>query len=226
MSAVLDTVLEKPIEEIAEAEEQEDGIRPYRFTVRQLFAAVEADIFEHPERLELIDGEILEKVTAQKRPHYSSVRAATKVLERAFGPEYEVRPQGRFEFSEYDYVEPDVMVVPGTYLNYVDKDPEPVEVLLILEVSDTTIRTDRGKKLAKYARIGIREYWIINLNTLRVEVYREPAEMPNSKFGYGYQVSTQRAYGESVSTLALPDTVILVADLMPGRQDEPANPAN
>ncbi len=129
----------------------ESGVRVRHWTVEDFFRAVNMNFFEHPERLELIDGEVVERMTAQNDPHFTHVHVATIVLGKAFGPECVVRQQGPFQISDKDYVEPDVLVVKGTYLDYLDKGPDPSDVILVMEVSDTTLAFDRNRKAALYA---------------------------------------------------------------------------
>ena len=74
----------------------------------------------------------------------------------------------------YDEPEPDVSVVRGSRLDYKDRIPEPADIALLVEVSDSTLSGDRGKKLPAYAKGGIPVYWIINLVDRQVEVYSGP----------------------------------------------------
>jgi len=194
----------------------DSGAMPYRWTVDSFFRAVERGAFDNPERLELLDGEVVERM-AQGIPHYYSVRAVATRVPVVFAEPCEIRQSGRWTLSDVDYVEPDVLFAVGTFMDYIDRDPRVDEILLVVEVSDTTLQLDRGRKGAKYARIGVAEYWIVNVSERQIEVYRDPAPMPESQWGYGYRTVTYHKESESIRPLTATGAgEIRVADLLPG----------
>jgi Uma2 family endonuclease len=76
----------------------------------------------------------------------------------------------------YDEPEPDISIVPGANADYRSRVPDPADVAMLVEVSDWTPGTDRGLKLAAYAKDGIAVYWIVNLVDRQVEVYTRPTK--------------------------------------------------
>jgi len=148
-------------------------------TIRQLHSwtrteydrMVEAGVFPPGSRLELIEGEIVD-MTPQGSHHFTMVRLLEDVLRSAFGPGFEVRTQGPLALDEGSEPEPDVAVVRGAPLDYLDA--HPTTALLVVEVSDTSLGFDRLRKKRLYARNGIAEYWILDVNSRRLEVYRDP----------------------------------------------------
>lgn len=108
--------------------------------------------------------------------------------------------------------EPDVLVVPGQWQDYEDHHPTPPEVCLLVEVSDATLRKDRGEKVHTYARAGIADYWIVNLVNRQLEVYRDPAPMNG---GYGYKTVQTLFDGDSIAPLSAPSGTVAAADLFP-----------
>jgi Uma2 family endonuclease len=102
--------------------------------------------------------------------------------------------------------EPDVAVVPGKARDYTFA--HPTTAALVVEVADTSLALDRKTKQAVYARNGIPEYWVVNLQDHCLEVYRGPQ-------GDQYQFRTVLRHGETVAPLANPDRAIAVADLLP-----------
>ena len=90
---------------------------------------------------------------------------------------------------------------------YADDHPGVESLLLVIEVSDTTLRYDRGTKATLYAAAGIREYWIVNLSGRQLEVYREPSQQ-------GYRNLTLLAAEETVAMLALPDFTLSVGAIL------------
>jgi Uma2 family endonuclease len=186
----------------------QQGIRPRRWTREEYYRAAELGLFRPEERLELLDGEILEKMGPHKSPHAAAVAEAARVLPHAFGPGHHVRSQLPLILNDESEPEPDAVVVPGTGFDYQDSHPCAHDALLVVEVSDTTLHFDRGRKRAAYARAGVREYWILNLPERQLEVCRDPS-------GARYRSVTICGEQEMVTPLATPHASIRVSDLLP-----------
>ena len=182
---------------------------PRLWTRAEYYRAAEVGLFGADERLELIEGEVLAKVSPQRAPHSTSVRAATEALTNAFGHGFEVRAQLPLTLSDRSEPEPDVLVASGSWRTYEDHHPGAAEALLLVEVSDSTLAYDRIRKASLYADAGVREYWIINLVERTLEIRRNPSP----GLGYGdVAVLTEDAV---CSPLAAPNASILVSDLLP-----------
>jgi hypothetical protein len=117
-----------------------------------------AGVFGPEDRLELLDGEIID-MAPQKSRHATAVTLVGEALRTLFRSGATVRVQLPFSLDDRSEPEPDVAVVPGNPRDY--RDAHPSRALLICEVSDTTLGYDRGRKLTAYARAGIPEYWIL-----------------------------------------------------------------
>jgi Uma2 family endonuclease len=154
------------------------------------------------ERIELIRG-VLVKKAPRRAPHASTVQKLTEILIKKPKDWFVVRVQLPLVLSEDTEPEPDVAVVARG-----DYDAEhPSTALLIIEVSDATLKTDRAKA-AVYASAGIAEYWIINLVARTVEVYTAPD-------GERYaEVRTLRA-GDTLRSAGLPDLAVAVSEILP-----------
>jgi Uma2 family endonuclease len=111
----------------------------------------------------------------------------------------------------HDDPEPDVAVVIGSARDYIGS-KNRVDPLLVIEVSDTTLRHDRVKKGRRYARAGIRDYWIVNLVDGQLEVYRNPHR---SGLHFTYDQALVFFKGQSLPPLAAPNSPIKVDDLLP-----------
>jgi len=194
------------------AEEQEESLRPRRWTRAEYYRLGEAGFFED-ERVELLDGEIW-TLPPQKTPHFSAVEASAEVLIALFGEGYTVRRQGPMTLDDGTEPEPDVLIVPGSRRDYEDHHPTPPEVCLLVEVSDSTLAKDRGKKANDYARAGIVEYWIVNLVDRQLEVFRDPAVLPT---GYGYKLRRVLLEADTIAPLSAPGRSVTVADLLPAK---------
>jgi Uma2 family endonuclease len=122
-------------------------------------------------RLELVDGEILD-MAPQRSLHSTGVRLVEEALRAAFGAGFDVRAQLPLAVDDRSEPEPDIAVVVGAPRDY--RDSHPKTALLVVEVADSSLTFDRTRKLAMYARNGIEDYWILNLETQVLEVYRQP----------------------------------------------------
>jgi len=195
-------------------------LRPRRWTRAEYYRLGEAGFFDG-ERVELLDGEVW-TLPPQGTPHFSAIRRASGGLDAAFGPGFEIREQAPITLDDGAEPEPDVAVVPGSWRDYEDHHPTPAEVRLLIEVSDATLRKDRGEKAEDYARAGIADYWIVNLVHRQLEVYRDPFARPDRAF---YRASQILLPGEAVAPLSAPQSKVAVADLLPAVPPAPDGPA-
>lgn len=204
-------VVESAVIEVAVADgPQEDLLRPRRWTTAEYYRMGELGLFDD-ERVELLDGEIW-TLPPQKTPHFAAIRRAVDALEAAFGEGFDFRQQVAMTLEDGTEPEPDVLVVPGRWQDYEDHHPTPSEARLLVEVSDATLRKDRGEKVRTYARAGIADYWIVNLVNRRLEVYRDPAPMNG---GYGYKTVQTLFDGDAIAPLFAPNGTVAVVDLFP-----------
>ncbi len=189
----------------------------HRLWTREEFErAGEMGLFGPEERLELIAGEVVRKITPQKTPHATSLSLASEALRRIVGPDCHLRDQLPLALGPDSEPEPDLAVVAGSPRDY--EGEHPATALLVVEVSDTTLTFDRTTKAGLYASAGVREYWIINLRDRVLEVLREPAPMGDQPFGHHYLSVTRYTESQTVSSLLAPDHAVPIADLLPRRQ--------
>jgi len=188
-----------------------ESVARRRWTRSEYYKMAELGVFGPDDRLELIGGEIIH-MCPQKRPHAMSVSLAATALRAIFEPDHHVQTQSPLALGLDSDPEPDVAVVAGRERDY----PEhPTTAVLVVEVSDTTLRYDRYRKASLYAQAGIPDYWLLNLPRRQLEVRREPVPMPDRPFGYGYRVVRRFNASDHVSPLAAPASHVLVADLLP-----------
>ena len=146
-----------------------------RFTVEEYHQMGEAGILGEDDRVELIEGEIVQ-MTAIGRRHAACVAELTRLLVPAVGDRALLWPQNPVRLSRDTEPQPDIVLLRPRADRYVDSEAGPEDVLLLIEVADTSQRYDRMVKLRLYARAGIREYWIVDLQGEAIEVYRQPEE--------------------------------------------------
>ena len=179
--------------------------RAHRFTRAEYHRMGEAGVFPPGVRLELIDGEVLE-VSPQRPPHALAVHLCLEALRTAFSTGHWVRCQLPLACEPDGEPEPDVSVVPGEARHYLADHPRAA--LLVVEVADSTLRTDRLDKAALYARMAIPEYWILNLADRILEVHRAPT-------GDRYAVVERLDAQARITPLGLPGSAIAVGTLLP-----------
>ena len=177
----------------------------YRLSRVEYDRAVEAGAFEPEAKLELIDGS-LHAMTPEGTAHTTGMHLVADCLRQVFGSGFFVRIQNPLAVDQYSEPEPDVAVVTGTVRDY--RYAHPTAAVLVVEISDKSLRHDRTVKQRLYARCGIPEYWILALPENRLEVYRNPG-------GDGYRSVSYRGAGDEIAPLGRPDTRIAVDDLLP-----------
>lgn len=144
------------------------------FNVDDYYRMAEVGIFAPDERrLELIEGEIF-KMSPIGTKHASCITRLTAIFGDGLKNAAQVSIQNPVRLDDLSEPEPDVMLLKPRKDFYAEAHPVPADVLLLIEVSDTTLRYDRTVKLPLYARSGIVEVWIVNLKKKVVEVYRKP----------------------------------------------------
>jgi Uma2 family endonuclease len=177
--------------------------RARRFTADEFERMVELGIFREDERLELIDGGIVEMAPVGD-PHGLCVSQVNKRLVMGVGDGALVWVHGPVRLGTSSVPEPDLAVVRPR--SYKGGGPTAEDVLLIVEIADTSLRYDQTTKLRVYARAGIPEYWIVSVEGEWIDVYRSPE-------GDGYRERRRAASGETVSPAAFPDVDVAVTDV-------------
>ena len=125
------------------------------------------------ERVELLDGTIV-TMAPQSPPHAGTVVRLHRALMRAVGKEADARMQPPIVIDEWSEPEPDVIVCRPDPYDYTREHPRPDQILLVAEVAVSSLAYDRGRKAEAYARAGIAEYWIVDVEGRRIEVRRDP----------------------------------------------------
>jgi Uma2 family endonuclease len=180
------------------------------WTAEQAYRLAELGFLDD-RRVELLDGVLYEMTT--NPPHAVAVGLAAEVLRVRFAPANMVRVQLPLDFGRRSVPEPDLAVVPGSPRDYLQH--HPTSALLVVEVSDATLRKDRGLKAHIYAHAGVADYWIVNLIDRQLEIHRNPGRDPSRKGRYRYADVTIVPADGQASPLAAPGVVIAVADLLP-----------
>jgi Uma2 family endonuclease len=157
-------------------------------------------------RVELIDGEIIE-MSPIGRLHRASVDRLTRLFTRGLDDDVIVRVQSSIALGDNGEPEPDIALLRYRDDFYADSDEVPADILLVVEVADSSESYDRRTKGPLYARHGIPELWIVDLNRAWITVYTDPA-------ADGYATTRVFRRGESLSPLACPTLTIAVDDVI------------
>ncbi len=177
----------------------------HRFSVAEYDQMIDQGILTENDRVELIRGEILKKMSIVE-PHAACVKRLIQLLVGLFGSRTCLGAQDpvRLEDSE---PEPDLSLLKKRDDFYAGCHPGPEDIFLLVEVADSSLEFDRGVKIPIYAENGIVESWIVNLIDKTLEVYRNPQ-------GGAYADTLVLRAGDQVELLSLPGTLISVADVL------------
>jgi Uma2 family endonuclease len=146
------------------------------FNVTEYYRMAEAGILTEADRVELIDGEIV-KMSPIGSLHAACVRQLDAMLQRQTEQYALVSVQSPIRLSDFSEPEPDVALLRPRSDHYAQAHPAPADVLLVIEVADTTAMSDRNVKVPLYARAGIPEVWLIDLQQDLIEIYAQPANL-------------------------------------------------
>ena len=175
------------------------------WTVEEYHRMGEVGLLDADTRVELIEGEIVEMAPIGDA-HAATSNRLNRLLVLAVGERGIVAVGNPVRLSQRSEPQPDFSVL-RPRADYQTKGPRPEDVMLAVEVSDTTLRRDRRVKLALYARAGIPEFWIVNLEVREVEIYRSPG-------GDSYASVERKGPGDVVTMEALPGVTIAISQIL------------
>ena len=181
---------------------------PYRFTVAQYLAMGKVGILRKEDRVELIDGVIVDMAAIGNR-HLAAVDRFNRAMGKVVGDRAIVRVQGSIDLNEHTRPEPDLVLLRERADFYESEAAGPGDVLLLIEVSDTSLDYDRNEKLALYANAGIPEVWITALPERIIEAHTEPV-------GGRYTQVRIFSPGDTISPGCFPDLALPVSEILPG----------
>ena len=178
-----------------------------RFTVDEYHRMADAGILGWDEHLELIAGQIVVREPIGAR-HAGTVDRLTRLWTARLGERAIVRIQSPVRFAKLrSELQPDVMLLRPRDDFYTASHPVAADVLLLIEVADSSVRLEKRVRIPLYARAGVRETWLCDLVSQRIEVHRQPE-------GRRYRVIQTLSRGEPLASLAFPDVGLLVENLL------------
>ncbi|CAN5640035.1 MAG: Uma2 family endonuclease [Pyrinomonadaceae bacterium] len=181
-------------------------VRPKRFRVDEFRKMTEAGILPEESGWEIIDGFLIDRMTIGSK-HASIVKRLNKLLAEFLTNQVIISVQDPIHVDDYNEPEPDITLLKPRPDFYAESHPTPSDVLLLIEVSDSTIGYDRGIKMKLYAEAGIIEVWLVNLLDETIERYSLPA---NGRFG---SVETFNR-GDSIHSISLEYLTLNVDEIL------------
>ncbi len=181
------------------------GVQLKRWTRDEYRRLVEQRVLGEDDRVQLIDGEIIE-MPPHSPAHSGTIHLVAEALRALLPPGYCVRVQLPLALSPASEPEPDIAVVPGAPRDYLAEHPD--SAVLVVEVAVATGEFDRGRKAQVYAAAGVPEYWVVDPAAGTVDVFRDPE--PG-----GYRSCERLARGDRVTPLVAPGRSVAAGDLLP-----------
>ena len=181
-------------------------VQRYRFNVDEFARMGEAGVFTEDDRVELIDGEVLE-MSPIGSPHAGTVNRLNELLVTRLAGRANVIVQNPIRLDRHTEPQPDLVVARRRKDFYTDRHPEPADVLLVIEVADSSLRYDRTEKAPRYARAGIPETWLVDIQADTVTVYADPGPE-------GYARQQVRRRGDRIAAASVPVPGLAVDDIL------------
>lgn len=192
------------------------AVTPKRFTLEDYHRLIELGFISESDRVELIRGELMQMVAKGTPPtvcNTSLVYEVTILLQRRAI----VRGQEPITLPPNSEPEPDLVIARNRSDRYLSGHPNPADILLVVEVADSTLKYDQDVKLLLYAESGISDYWIFNLVASCLEVYHQPYQDLQGNFGYASkQIFLPNA---SVALPGFPDLSLDLSRVFPSYED-------
>lgn len=183
----------------------------HHFTVDDYYRMAKAGLFAPERRVELLEGQIIDMMPIGPF-HSGVVNRLSRYFNSICNGRWLVTTQNPVRLERYSELQPDVVLVSPAADDYILRHPTPEDVLLLVEVADSSVEYDEGAKLAAYGKAGIAEYWVVNLQEQQVQIYRDPHYT-------GYARTVVLKPGEIASPAAFPDVQVDIAALLhrPGK---------
>lgn len=180
----------------------------YRLTVAAYHQLANVGVFNEDSKLELIEGDLIAMPPIGER-HASQTRRMNHLFSKQVGDAAIVDMQNPLALNAYSEPQPDMVLLKPRADFYEHSHPGPTDILLIIEVSDSTLRYDRETKIPLYAKAGVPEVWVLDIVHQRLEVYRRPS--PD-----GYREVRYPELQEMITPVLLPNLTISVQSLLTG----------
>jgi Uma2 family endonuclease len=177
------------------------------WTVDEYYQMARTGILHPDEKVELIAGQILRNMTPQGSFHAAAITRTNRLLNQPTQPRFLVRSQLPIHLDNRSEPEPDVALVKRDRLDYDDRHPKAEDVYLIIEIADSTLKTDLTLKKQIYAEANIADYWVLDLTKRQLYVYRQPTSE-------GYQQEQILSEQDNISPLFFSDLQFKIGEML------------
>ena len=183
------------------------SVKTKLFTIDEYHRLIDFGVFTETDRIELIKGQLVE-MSPKGTAHSVSRSVLYRELSTLLDGVAALRCQDPISLSDSE-PEPDIVIARGNETDYCNHHPYPADIILVIEVSNSTLVFDRTTKLSLYAEANISNYWIVNLVDRQLEYYSQPYQKPDREYGY----LSQQIYLESRSIeLPISTGILLILD--------------
>lgn len=189
-----------------------------RFTIEEYHRLTELGFFQEDDRVELIRGQLIHMAAKGTADSVCSTRL-NRQLGRLLGDRATIRDQEPITLPKDGEPEPDCVIVQNRSDDYLAGHPCPEDIVLLIEIADSSLTYDRETKLDLYAEDGIQDYWIFNLVDRVLEMYSEPYRKSESDFGY--RVKRIALPNEVVNLPQFPDLQLDLSIVFPQHATDP-----
>ena len=179
-----------------------------RLTVDDFAKMCEVGILTADDHVELIDGELVE-MPPMGPPHAGIVNRLANVLPARVGNDADLRVQSSVQLTRFTQPELDLAVVRHDPRHYLQVHPQPDDILIAIEVADSSLKFDREQKMPRYAAAGVPEAWLVDVRARTITVYTDPT-------GEGYRASHTLGWTEEVCAKAVQGLRVTFEDILPG----------
>nr|WP_263011708.1 MULTISPECIES: Uma2 family endonuclease [unclassified Laspinema] len=183
-----------------------------RFTIQEYHRLTELGFFQEGDRVELIQGEMIQ-MAAKGTAHTTVTKRLLRALGQRLGDRATMQIQDPLFLPPNSEPEPDIALVKNRADDYLSGHPTPEDVILVIEIADSSLRYDREVKLPLYAKAGITDYWIFNLVNNTLECYSEPYQ--DNRETCGYRQRRIVLPDERVSLPGFSDLLLDLAEIFP-----------
>ncbi|MDY6782976.1 MAG: Uma2 family endonuclease [Cyanobacteriota bacterium] len=179
-----------------------------RWTVKDYHRMSELGLLDPNERTELISGQIL-LMSPKGTPHVTALRLLATTFDALLEQrDAFVSTQDPIQLDDFSEPEPDLAIVKGSILDYANRHPRPDDLYLVVEVADSTLKQDCEIKDKLYARAGIVEYWVLDINNRQLHIFRNPTPT-------GYTHHLILAEPNQAAPLAFPNFTLSISSILP-----------
>ena len=188
-----------------------------KFTIQDYHRLTQLGFFQEDDRVELIRGALI-YMAAKGMLHATVNRRLTRELANIMGKRATLQGQDPILLSNYSEPEPDVVILKNKEDDYLSTHPHPEDILLLIEIADSSLDYDQTTKLSVYAENNISDYWIFNLVDLCLECYREPYQ--NLQGEFGYRNKSIYLPNESITLPCFPNLTLDLTQVFPSKINE------